>query len=305
MDNRVNPERTAATPEPERQGPRPVPYNYHDGREDYLHVGRQGETGAGADLPETTASPSEVTASPPGARSSPAETATMPPEAAGLPREAILPPDAAMPPEAVLPPEAATRSSGVTPSATEATTPPPEATALPPEATALPPEATPLPPEATAGAAARRPQEEPGMGEIVTRGLRTGAALTAATLCTMMAASTLERGSPWAAMNAMATAVGLGRRRVSDRFDPVATPAGIAALTGGMLLWGIGYEKALRATGRRSGALTGSMSAVAGFLVDDLILPDRLMKSFRRTMGVLGTVGKYVALGAASAASRR
>ncbi|WP_129349299.1 hypothetical protein [Sorangium cellulosum] len=222
----------------------------------------------------------------------------MPPEAAGLPREAILPPDAAMPPEAVLPPEAATRSSGATPSATEATTPPPEATALPPEA-------TPLPPEATAGAAARRPQEEPGMGEIVTRGLRTGAALTAATLCTMMAASTLERGSPWAAMNAMATAVGLGRRRVSDRFDPVATPVGIAALTGGMLLWGIGYEKALRATGRRSGALTGAMSAVAGFLVDDLILPDRLMKSFRRTMGVLGTVSKYVALGAASAASRR
>lgn len=34
MDNRMNPERAAGTAEPEHQGPRPVPYTYHDGRED-------------------------------------------------------------------------------------------------------------------------------------------------------------------------------------------------------------------------------------------------------------------------------
>lgn len=283
MDNRVNPERAAGTPEPERQGPRPVQYNYHDGREDYLHVGCQGEKGAGADLPEATVSPPEATASPSGVKPPPTEGMTVPPEAADLPPEAILPPDAAMPPELVMPPEATARSE-VRPAAAEA---------------------TPQPPGAVAVAAVQRPWEEPRMGEIITRGLRTGAALTAATMCTMMAASTLERGSPWASMNAMATAVGVGKRRVSDRFTPVGTPVGIAVLTGGMLLWGIGYETALHATGRRKSALTGAMSAVAGFLVDDLLLPDRLMKNFRRTMGVLGTVSKYVALGIASAAGRR
>ncbi|WP_437302233.1 hypothetical protein [Sorangium sp. So ce388] len=250
----MNPERAAGTSEPEHQGPRPVPYTYHDGREDYLHVGRQ--EGAVADQPEALVPASEGMSSP-----------------------------------------------------AAATALPPEATALPPEATALPPAATPRSPEATPPAPAQRAQQATPkatpMSEIVTRGLRTGAVMTAATMCTMMAASTLKRGSPWASMNAMATAVGIGGRRVSDRFDPVVTPAGIAVLAGGLLAWGIGYEKALDASGQRSGALTGALSALGGFLLDELVLPDRLMQNFRAKMGVVGTLSKYVALGVASAAAPR
>ncbi|WP_437825721.1 hypothetical protein [Sorangium sp. So ce1153] len=250
----MNPEHAAGPSEPEHQGPRPVPYTYHDGREDYLHVGRQ--EGAVADQPEALVPPSEGMSSP-----------------------------------------------------AAATALPPEATALPPEATALPPAATPRSPEATPPAPAQRAQQATPkatpMSEIVTRGLRTGAVMTAATMCTMMAASTLKRGSPWASMNAMATAVGIGGRRVSDRFDPVVTPAGIAVLAGGMLAWGIGYEKALDASGQRSGALTGALSAFSGFLLDELVLPDRLMQNFRAKMGVVGTLSKYVALGVASAAAPR
>ncbi|WP_438013597.1 hypothetical protein WMF18_21950 [Sorangium sp. So ce315] len=257
MDNRMNPERAAGTSEPEHQGPRPVPYTYHDGREDYLHVGRQG--GAGTDQPEALVPPSE-------GMSPRAEATAMPPETTALP---------------------------------------PEATALPPEATALPPKAMPEAPRAAPSAAEQRPRQGAPMREIVARGLRTGAVMTAATMCTMMAASTVKRGSPWASMNAMATAVGVWGRRVGDRFDPVVTPAGIAALAGGLLVWGIGYEKALDAAGRRSDALTGALSAFGGFLFDELVLPDRLMKNFRRKMGVLGTFSKYVALGVTSAAAPR
>ncbi|WP_437573185.1 hypothetical protein [Sorangium sp. So ce887] len=260
----MNPERAAGTPEPEHQGPKPVPYTYHDGREDYLHVGRQG--GTEADQSEVLIPPSEGVPSPLQATALPPEASALPPEAAAMPTEAV--------------------------------TSPAQASALPPEATALPPEAVP-------GAAAQRPQQGTRMSEIVTRGLRTGAVLTAATMCTMMAASTLKRGSPWASMNAMATAVGLGGRRASDRFDPVVTPAGVAVLAGGLLVWGIGYEKALDATGRRSSPLTGALSALGGFLFDELVLPDRLMKNFRAKMGVLGTLSKYVALGVASAAAPR
>ncbi|XXX72056.1 hypothetical protein WMF30_30860 [Sorangium sp. So ce134] len=279
----MNPERAAGTPEPEHQGPKPVPYTYHDGREDYLHVGRQG--GTEADQPAALVPPSE-------GMSSRAQTTALPPEASALPPEAsALPPEAsALPPEAsALPPEAA--------AAPAAEPSPARASALPPEATALPPEAP--------RRAAQRPQQGARMSEIVTRGLRTGAVLTAATMCTMMAASTLKRGSPWASMNAMATAIGLGGRRASDRFDPVVTPAGVAVLAGGLLAWGIGYEKALDAAGRRSSPLTGALSALGGFLFDELILPDRLMKNFRDKMGVVGTLSKYVALGVASAAAPR
>ncbi|WP_437961780.1 hypothetical protein WME76_20485 [Sorangium sp. So ce119] len=257
MDNRTNPEHAAGTSEPEHQGPRPVPYTYHDGREDYLHVGRQG--GTETDQPEALIPPSQGT-------SPRVQAAAVPPEATALP---------------------------------------PEATALPPEATALPPEAMPQAPRPTAPAAEQRPRQGTPMREIVTRGLRTGAVMTAATMCTMMAASTLKRGSPWASMNAMATAVGVGGRRVSDRFDPVVTPVGIATLAGGLLAWGIGYEKALDAAGRRGDALTGALSAFSGFLLDELVLPDRLMKNFRDKMGVLGTFSKYVALGVASGAAPR
>ncbi|WP_437312737.1 hypothetical protein [Sorangium sp. So ce385] len=258
----MNPERAAGTPEPEHQGPKPVPYTYHDGREDYLHVGRQG--GTEADQPTALVPPSE-------GMSPPVQTTALAPEASALPPETAVP--------------------------AEVESPPGRASALPPEATALPPEAP--------RAAAQRPQQGARMSEIVTRGLRTGAAMTAATMCTMMAASTLRRGSPWASMNAMATAVGLGGRRASDRFDPVVTPAGIAVLAGGLLAWGIGYEKALDATGKRSSPLTGALSALGGMLLDELILPDRLMKNFRDKMGVLGTLSKYVALGVASAAAPR
>ncbi|WP_104982774.1 hypothetical protein [Sorangium cellulosum] len=275
----MNPERAEATSETEHQGgPKPVPYTYHDGREDYLHVGRQ--EGAPDDQPEAIVPRFDATPTP-------APEAALPPEATALPPEAT-----AMPP-------------GVTPEAAEAARSPATPTALPPEATALPPEAAPLPPEAPPRAAAQPPREAARMREIVTRGLRTGAVMTAATMCTMMAASTLKRGSPWASMNAMATAVGLGGRRASDRFDPVVTPAGIAVLAGGLLVWGIGYEKALDATRQRSSALTGALSAVGGFLLDELVLPDRLMKNFRDKMGVLGTLSKYVALGVASAAAPR
>lgn len=157
--------------------------------------------------------------------------------------------------------------------------------------------------EPTRGAAARRGRDGAGTNEIVKRGLRTGVVLAAATAGTMMVASVAKRGSPWAAMNAMATAIGIGGRRVGDRFDPAITPAGMALLAGSLLVWGIAYEGALASTRRRSGLLTGALSGASGYAFDRLLLPKRVIPNFRRKMGVLGTTGKYVALGLASAAA--
>jgi hypothetical protein len=103
----------------------------------------------------------------------------------------------------------------------------------------------------------------------------------------------------------MATAVGVGGRRPSKSFGSVATPAGLGTLVGGMLLWGLGYEAALAATGRRSSLLTGALSALGGYAFDRLVLPDHLVPNFQKTMGTLGTIAKYTALGLASAMSSR
>jgi hypothetical protein len=121
----------------------------------------------------------------------------------------------------------------------------------------------------------------------------------------MVVASLFKSKSPWAGINAMATGIGVGGRRPSKEFEAVTTPAGLGALVGGMLVWGLGYEAALAATGRRSSVLTGALSALGGYAFDRLFLADHLVPNFRKTMGTLGTVAKYTALGLASAMSSR
>jgi len=143
------------------------------------------------------------------------------------------------------------------------------------------------------------------MVETVTRGLMTGVALTAASGTTMMISSAIERGSPWAGLNAMATALGVQKRRVSDRFTTDVTPYGMGALAGGLLIWGLAYQGALKLGGRRSPIVAGVLSALGGYAFDKLVLPDRVVPNFRRKMGKGGTFAKYVAIGVASAVSAR
>lgn len=143
------------------------------------------------------------------------------------------------------------------------------------------------------------------MAGTVTRGLKTGVALTAASGATMMISSALERGSPWAGLNAMATAVGVRKRRFGARFDADVTPLGMALLTGGLLAWGIAYEGALGAVGRRSRLIAGALSGLGGYAFDKIVLPDWVVPNFRRAMGPAGAAAKYVAIGLASAAAAR
>lgn len=143
------------------------------------------------------------------------------------------------------------------------------------------------------------------MNSIVTRGLKTGATMAAATTATMMVSSLFKSGSPWAGVNAMATAVGVGGRRPSKSFGSVATPAGLGTLVGGMLLWGLGYEAALAAAGRRSSVVSGAMSTLVGYSLDRWVLSDHLVPNFKKTMGVSGTIAKYATLGIVSALASR
>ncbi|HVK67585.1 MAG TPA: type 1 glutamine amidotransferase domain-containing protein [Polyangium sp.] len=140
------------------------------------------------------------------------------------------------------------------------------------------------------------------MRGIVTRGLWTGAALTAATATAMMSSSTIERGSPWAGLNAMATAA-MPTRRVGLRFQGDVTPLGFLLLTGGLLGWGLAYQGVLaRARPERPGGvlLASALSALGGYAFDALVMPERLVPNFRRAMGTAGTLAKYLALGVAS-----
>ena len=111
------------------------------------------------------------------------------------------------------------------------------------------------------------------MHDVLRRGLRSGALMAGAVTTTMMIASAVERGSPWAGFNAMASAGSGARAR--DEFDLVKTPLGIGLLSSGLVLWGIGFD-GLRSLGRRNEPLvSGLLAAVGGLLFDRLVLsPD-------------------------------
>ncbi|EYF05770.1 type 1 glutamine amidotransferase domain-containing protein [Chondromyces apiculatus] len=138
------------------------------------------------------------------------------------------------------------------------------------------------------------------MTHTVTRGLKAGAAMTAACGATMMVSSAIQRGTPWAGLNAMATAVGVRRRRFGKHFDADVSVPGLAVLTGGLLAWGIFYEGAVRPVARNRVA-AGVLSGLGGYALDRWVLPDWVLPNFRKAMGSRGTVAKYVALGVASA----
>lgn len=73
-----------------------------------------------------------------------------------------------------------------------------------------------------------------------------GSALTMSIACgaTMLVASQLRSGSPWAGLNAVAAAVGLGPRKAKKRFDTSTTLAAAGALTAGFLVLAGLYQTA-------------------------------------------------------------
>ena len=113
----------------------------------------------------------------------------------------------------------------------------------------------------------------------------------------MMVASQLRSGSPWAGLNAMATAVGLGPKKAKKRFDMTATIAGAGVLAAGFLVYASLYEGTLAASGKRRSLGTGILAALGGFAVDQLLLKNELVPNFRPTLGDRGIVAKYAALG--------
>ncbi|HZF56676.1 MAG TPA: hypothetical protein VE093_49010 [Polyangiaceae bacterium] len=143
------------------------------------------------------------------------------------------------------------------------------------------------------------------MSSIVIRGLKTGAALAGAITTTMAISSALKSKSPWAGLNAMATGFGVGGKKPSKEFDSTETVAGLGFLVGGMLVWGLGYEAALAAAGRRSSVVSGAMSTLVGYSLDRWVLSDHLVPNFKKTMGVSGTIAKYATLGIVSALASR
>ena len=134
------------------------------------------------------------------------------------------------------------------------------------------------------------------------RVLKSGALMSSACTLSMITASLLERSSPWTALNAMASGIGIGGRRPSDRSGPV-TAVGGGLLVGGLFLWAGLYQGVLAVCRRRPSLATGAVAALGGFLVDRILLHRTLMPAFRHALGRAGMLAKYTAIALAAARS--
>jgi hypothetical protein len=133
------------------------------------------------------------------------------------------------------------------------------------------------------------------------RSLGSALTMSAMTAASMLIASQLRSGTPWAGLNAMAGAVGLGPKRPRKRFDQNATVAGAGLLFAGFLALGAIYEGSLMATKRRRSLMTGLLAGLGSLAVDQLLTQRRLVPNLRRSMGDGGTIAKYAALALAAA----
>lgn len=143
--------------------------------------------------------------------------------------------------------------------------------------------------------------------EVVTRGaplVLPTLAMSAACLATVMIASAMERGSPWAGINAVTAGIGLSGRRPPAHFDPVITLAGVGMVIGGSL---VGTAIVNRAAprirgGRPARALLASLVSVG---LDRVLVRNAIFPAFRSALGIGGTVVKYASIGIAHALASR
>ena len=135
-------------------------------------------------------------------------------------------------------------------------------------------------------------------------------AMTGACLAVVAVASTVERGSPWAGINSIATGIGLSGSRPPRRFTPLASLAGIGTAIGGSVLLagihGLVSKRIQRRIGGIGGTVLGALFvSVTAVALDALFMRNAIFPAFANALGVRGTVAKYGAMGAAAALSSR
>jgi ElaB/YqjD/DUF883 family membrane-anchored ribosome-binding protein len=125
-------------------------------------------------------------------------------------------------------------------------------------------------------------------------------AMSGACIAAILGASALERGSPWAGINAVTAGIGLTGKRPPAKFDALRTLAGLGTIFGGTLAVAILHSRVNG--GRLARGLVASLGALA---LDRAVMRREIFPAFRKTLGVAGTILKYAAIGIAAAISPR
>jgi hypothetical protein len=131
----------------------------------------------------------------------------------------------------------------------------------------------------------------------LTRGLKTGFALAAATNAAIMLASDKENGSPWAALNAVAHIIDGDGKEQPTVYSPRESWLGIGVNGTAMCAWGVIYEGALLVTKANSSVWTALVGTTAAYLIDYKVVPPQFTPGIEKRLSRSSVLIAYAALG--------
>ena len=133
----------------------------------------------------------------------------------------------------------------------------------------------------------------------LTRGLKTGLVLAAATNAAIMLASDQENNAPWAALNCVAHIIDGDQKEQPTAYSPRESWLGIGVNGTAMCAWGVLYEGALLVTKTRSSLFTALLGTMAAYLIDYKVVPPQYTPGIekRLTHNAVLTAYAGIALG--------
>ena len=134
--------------------------------------------------------------------------------------------------------------------------------------------------------------------------LTSGLGMSAAGLAALVIGSTLHRRSPWSGINAITGGLGLVGRRSRRRFDTGLTAVSLATIVGGSLVVAAIANKLTpsRGIGRIGG---GVLAALGSLAIDRFLMRRQLLPALTHSLGPVGTIAKYGAIGLGAMLGRR
>ncbi len=130
----------------------------------------------------------------------------------------------------------------------------------------------------------------------LTRGLKTGLALAAATNAAIMLASDKENGSPWAALNSVAHIIDGDEKEQPTVYSPRESWLGIGVNGTAMCAWGVIYEGALLVTKTKSNVFTALLATTVAYLIDYKAVPKQFTPGIEKRLSHHSVLMAYAAL---------
>ncbi len=137
----------------------------------------------------------------------------------------------------------------------------------------------------------------------LTRGLKTGVVLAAATNAAIMVASDRETGSPWAALNCVAHIVDGDAKEQPVDYAPRESAIGVFINGTAMCAWGVLYEGGLLLVKGKSSSLTALLAAAGAYFIDYKLVPKQYTPGIEQRLSHRSVLVSYATFAAMLALS--